>query len=350
MNWLQRITELVDRDGAAARIVIVEVTGPSPRSVGTAMLVTASHTEGKIGRGAIEREAVATARRLITGLGQAVSSPTWPRAVLEFPTGPVLGEPTGGVATLAIEAFGPAEIQALQHRSYLVHDTMLLARRLASGTSPEPIDAAAMGTGNWMPASARLLASPELPLVHAILPDGTSAIVERLSPANASFYVYGTGLVARALVRQLAGLPFDVTWVDSKPAHFPDGVPAGTRLVTHDDIGEVARQAAAGAFHAVMTASHDLDIAVCRAVIERAGFAYLGVIGSRVKRERLVDRLAREGVPGEALAQVFCPIGLPEIRSKQPAVIAVSVSAQALMVLQAGDRAGRRAVQTGKKR
>jgi xanthine dehydrogenase accessory factor len=63
------------------------------------------------------------------------------------------------------------------------------------------------------------------------------------------------------------------------------------------------------------------------------------VIGSRVKRERLLARLALEGMPAEQLAKVVCPIGLPEIRSKQPAVIAVSIAAQALIVLQA-DQAG----------
>jgi xanthine dehydrogenase accessory factor len=339
MNWLHRIAELAARDGAAARIVIVEVTGPTPRSVGAAMIVTALHAEGKIGRGAIEREAVAAARQLIAALGPAKDAPAWPRAVLEFSTGPVLGEPTGGVATLAIEAYGPAEIDALTRGMAQGHTEQLLARRLVSGTAPELMDAVGGGRAPWALASSRLLAAPKLQVVRAILADGTPAIVERLSQACAPFYVYGTGQLARALVRQLAELPFDITWVDSQPSNFPDAVPARARTVTHTDICEVARKAAAGAFHAVMTASHELDVAVSRAVVETGGFSYLGVIGSRVKRERLLARLVLEGVPAEQLAKIVCPIGLPDIQSKQPAVIAVSIAAQALIVLQA-DQAG----------
>lgn len=342
MNWLQRIAELTARDGAAARIVIVEVTGPTPRSVGSSMLVTPHHAEGRIGRGAIEREAVAAARTLIASLGPAKGTPAWSRALLKFSTGHVLGAPTGGVAMLAIEAFGPAEIAALTSRLGPGHGDPLLARRLTAGTAPELIDAATAGSSTWAPASTRLRAAPELQLVYAALADGTPAIVERLSEVGLPFFVYGTGLVARALVRQLAELPFDVTWVDGQPSHFPDAVPPGTRMITHSDISEVARQAPAGAFHAIMTASHDLDVAVSRAVLERGDFSYLGVIGSRMKRERLLARLKLEGVPAGLQARVNCPIGLSQIRSKQPEVIAVSIAAQALIQLQAG--------QTGTKR
>lgn len=338
MDWLQRIAGLVDREGAAARVVIVEATGPTPRAAGTGMLVTMTLAEGKIGRGSIEREAIAAARELIARLGSPDAAPRWPRAMLVNATGPVLGETSGGIARLAIEAYGPAEIAALSRLRRSDQADPILARRLETGSPPAFLSSAgarAQSDAGWAPALRRLAADPLLSLSLVTEPDGVPAIVERVSPHLPPFHVYGTGLVARALVRQLAGLPFDTAWIDAEPAHFPDAVPAGVRLITHADISEFARRSPAGAFHAVMTASHDLDLAVCLALLEADAFTYLGVIGSRLKHERLMARLADEGVPRDRLARLVCPIGLPDIRSKHPAVIAVSIAAQALIALQA---------------
>jgi xanthine dehydrogenase accessory factor len=160
-------------------------------------------------------------------------------------------------------------------------------------------------------------------------------LAERLSAPAVPFYVYGTGLLAQALVRALAGLPFDVVWIDQDPDRFPASPPAHVTLLASDRQPEIARSAPAGAFHAVMTVSHDLDFAIVRAALETGDFAYLGVIGSRMKRKRLHSRLAECGIPPDRLARLICPIGLPEISSKTPAVIAVSIAAQALQALQA---------------
>ncbi len=340
MDWLQRISESVARDGAAARVVIVEVSGPTPRAAGTDMLVSMSTAEGKIGRGAIEREAIASARVLISQVVAPGSNPSWPRAVLRFETGPVLGERTGGSVVLLVEAFGPGEIEALSRLRADKIGELLLARPFAAGLPPvlPSLEPSPHAEGfeistSWHEAVARFRNEPQLTIAQVGLPGDAPAVVERFAARRAPFYVYGTGLAARALVRLLAELPFDLTWVDLEPAHFPVGIPQGVRAIGCADPAEIARAAAAGGYHAVMTASHDLDLAICRALLETGGIAYLGVIGSRVKRERLLARLARDGVPGTRLEQVVCPIGLGEIKSKQPAVIAVSIAAQALIVL-----------------
>ena len=64
-------------------------------------------------------------------------------------------------------------------------------------------------------------------------------------------------------------------------------------------------------------------------------FAYLGLIGSTTKRTRFERRLRAEGITEGRLARLTCPIGLPGLRSKEPAVIAVSLAAQLIQVTQA---------------
>jgi xanthine dehydrogenase large subunit len=58
---------------------------------------------------------------------------------------------------------------------------------------------------------------------------------------------------------------------------------------------------------------------------------YLGVIGSRVKREVLRKELEAAGVPAAASTRLRCPIGLP-VGGNQPGEIAVSVAAEILQV------------------
>jgi xanthine dehydrogenase accessory factor len=59
----------------------------------------------------------------------------------------------------------------------------------------------------------------------------------------------------------------------------------------------------------------------------------VGLIGSRTKWGTFRHRLQARGFTEAELAHVTCPIGLPGITGKQPAVIAASVAAQLLLSL-----------------
>jgi len=86
----------------------------------------------------------------------------------------------------------------------------------------------------------------------------------------------------------------------------------------------------AGADLVVMTHSHSLDQEIIDAALKKGTHRFLGLIGSRTKRERILRRLAEQGRTQEQLERVTCPIGLPGIGGKEPSVIAVAVAAQLL--------------------
>lgn len=147
-------------------------------------------------------------------------------------------------------------------------------------------------------------------------------------------YLFGAGHVGKAVVRALAELPFAVAWVDSRADMFPADLPANvTRRLCHDPADEVAA-APADAFFLVMTHSHPLDLEICAAILRRGDSAWLGLIGSETKRARFAGRLRAIGHSAEAVARIACPIGVPGIRSKQPAAIAASVAAQLLILAE----------------
>lgn len=325
MTWVRNIIDTVEREGACARVVIVATEGPTPRAVGASMLIWMQGQSGKIGRGPIEVKASEHARTMLADFDQANSKkPAWPRSSLSLPTGNVLGESTGGRVHLLIELFGRAEAEALKQLA-AQSPHYLFSRPLVAGLAPNLIEQKPGGP-------THLGAGKLLSLQHAH--DGPF-LIERLAPLKPAFHVYGSGLVARALVKCLVDLPFDVRWLDRYPGHFPRDIPAGATHVVHDDLAAAAQCAPSQSLHAVMTADHDLDMAICKTLLEADDFQYLGVIGSPLKRERIDAKLLAAGISPQISARLSCPIGLSGIRSKDPAVIAVSIAAQALTALEA---------------
>ncbi len=341
MDWLHGIEEHVERVGAVARVVIISTDGPTPRATGTAMLVWRDGAAGRIGRGEAERCSIEIARDLIARLGEASAGrdATWLRTRARFSTGDVLGEASGGTIEVLIEAFGPAECAALAS-DRAGGGAGFVGRSLRSGDKAARLGSEAVELpAAWQKGIAQLASRPHARLAYFTAAGGDDIVIERLEPPRPPFYVYGTGLVARALVKLLAGLPFEVIWIDTAPARFPAEVPAVVGTLPSGDVVATARSARDGAFHAVMTADHDLDLAICREILRLDSFHYLGVIGSRLKRQRLVRRLEADGIDPVALERLSCPIGLVQIKSKQPSVIAVGIAAQALAALppEAGD-------------
>jgi xanthine dehydrogenase accessory factor len=65
-------------------------------------------------------------------------------------------------------------------------------------------------------------------------------------------------------------------------------------------------------------------------VARKLSLPFIGLIGSKTKWARFRHRLTEYGFDDQALGQVTCPIGLPDIAGKEPEVIAASVAAQLL--------------------
>lgn len=143
--------------------------------------------------------------------------------------------------------------------------------------------------------------------------------------------LYGAGHVGRAIVGILAGIHCRVQWIDERESEFPAEAPPPhiERLCVEPVEAEVP-SAPAGAHVLVLTHSHDLDLRITEAVLRRGDFRYLGLIGSKTKRARFEHRFAERGLDAGLVARLRCPIGLPGIEGKEPAVVAVAVVAELL--------------------
>ncbi len=156
-----------------------------------------------------------------------------------------------------------------------------------------------------------------------------------LRPARRALALFGGGHVGQAIVRALRDLPFALTWIDSRDEIFPPELQPGIQCEHSDPVHRAVDSLPADSLVLIMSFSHaeDLDIVACCLQRRRASqdLPFVGLIGSRTKWTVFRRRLRERGFSDAELDGITCPIGLPGIRGKEPAVIAASVAAQLLM-------------------
>ncbi|WP_216329043.1 xanthine dehydrogenase accessory protein XdhC [Deinococcus aestuarii] len=169
-------------------------------------------------------------------------------------------------------------------------------------------------------------------------------LLEPLATARPHLAVFGVGHVGLALAGILNTLPVHLHLIDSRTTQLTPGRLAGlaggaARLhVHHAPIPELAlAELPAGTHLLIMTHDHAEDAALCDAALRRPDLGFTGLIGSKVKWARFREQLRAVGHAEETLARITTPIGLPGIRGKSPAVIALSVAAQLQQVLEAAE-------------
>ncbi|MGB4060777.1 MAG: xanthine dehydrogenase accessory protein XdhC [Burkholderiaceae bacterium] len=172
--------------------------------------------------------------------------------------------------------------------------------------------------------------------LQAVTAADTPALVQALTALAQPLALFGGGHVGQALVQALAPLPFALTWVDSRDEIFPPHVPPTVVCEHSDPVQAAVRDLTPGSAVLIMSFSHAEDLDVLAECLLRqrrqADLRWIGLIGSQTKWASFRHRLAERGFAEAEWAQVACPIGLPGIAGKQPAVIAAAVAAQLLQV------------------
>jgi xanthine dehydrogenase accessory factor len=163
-----------------------------------------------------------------------------------------------------------------------------------------------------------------------------TALERRLARQLVPVALFGGGHVGRAIVQALAPLPFAIAWIDSRDEVFPPALPENVQAEHSDPVEAAVAGLAAGSRVLIMSFSHAEDLDIVAACLRRARAAgdlpYLGLIGSATKWATFRHRLEQRGFVEADFARVTCPIGLPGIAGKEPAVIAASVVAQLLQL------------------
>jgi xanthine dehydrogenase accessory factor len=332
-NWLASIEA---QKTPAVLVTVAVVEGSGPRETGAKMLVTSDTQFDTIGGGHLEMRACEIAREMLT----APASENFARLLERFALGPSLGQCCGGVVHLAFERIG-------EHTDG--HFTLLrdhLQRREDSWRLIPLDDAAPALVFNSI---GHCLGEPTLPLPLEFNVDrpchvmrdqaGRRWLIDPCRAYRPHLVLFGAGHVGAAIIRALADLPCHVTWVDEREEMFPTAVPANVQVEATDMPEYVADSAPAGSTFLVLTHNHALDQRLSEHILRRTSDDWFGLIGSRTKRMQFEHRLTERGISRKRLDAMVCPIGLPGITNKAPAVIAVSVVAQLLQVWESQAKA-----------
>ena len=287
-DWTRQARAALQQ-GPAALVTILATEGSAPRGPGTRMVVTDSGLAGTIGGGALEHQAAEQARAIL-------AHPPGSWRVQDYPLGPLLGQCCGGRVRLMVERV--AEVPEADGPC-LVRLNGSVSRSLFPGAGPGML--AARGP---RPAEG-------------------AEFVEPVEADSLHLYMFGAGHVGRAIASHAAGLPIHLAWFDARAA---EAETPGVMLANEDAMVACAADAPAGSAVAILTHDHALDYRLTAAALtSQAGF--VGLIGSQTKRARFLSRLEKDGVDA---ARLTCPIGIPGIPGKEPAVIAIATLAQLL--------------------
>ncbi|MDQ7830470.1 MAG: XdhC family protein [Desulfovibrionaceae bacterium] len=324
---------------SVVRAAIVAQEGSAPRGAGALMLVFADKTiAGTVGGGLVEAR-VMDAAAVVLAEGQA--------RVMDFNlTGEMAAGADmicGGRLRIFLERLDPDQAGLFS----TLRDSLETGERCLLAT---PLDAPADGGGKILLAGDDRAVSPD-----KTPPDDQAALRRAgenlLAPAcvvaggrryflepcqgRPRLFLMGAGHVSRATAA-IAGLAgFSVTVLDDRPQfasreRFPTAFEVAVadmedcfagRIITPRDLV------------VIVTRGHLHDATVLAQTLGTEA-RYVGMIGSRRKRDAIYDRLRTQGATDADLARVHCPVGLP-IGAETPEEIAVSIVAE-LIAVRAG--------------
>jgi xanthine dehydrogenase accessory factor len=310
--WL---TALLAQQAPAILVTVARAEGSVPREAGAKMLVSADGLFDTIGGGHLEFVATAVAHEMLAQPAHELSAQ---RRLQRLPLGPTLGQCCGGVAHLTFErvdAAGHAHFEAI--RDSLANNQSCLRRLPLDSAAPPSLASDAADTHLWQDAQ------------------GARWLADACRPPAARLYLFGAGHVGAAIVQAMSALPCQIVWSDERADMFPAALPPNVTVEVTDTPEALVATAPDHASYLVMTHSHALDQALAEAILRRDRVGWFGLIGSATKRVQFERRLQQRGIPAARLTDMICPIGIPGIAGKQPAVIAIAVAAQLLQVWQA---------------
>ncbi len=337
-NIAQAACELLEKRESFVLATIVSHSGSTPRTSGSKMIVTADGRGiGTIGGGLLEAGAMSRAVELIR-LGQSAIMPF----DLSHDIVDTMDMICGGRAEVLLDCVSPTEM----NRTVFARWQRMLDERkkgclLTSVIgSEDKVDtiahclAATAGAivGDFpLPAGERekvLALAAESSAVRTLAFDGAFVVIEPTQQGGTA-YLFGAGHVARSTAVIAAMVGFRVSVADDREEY--------ANRERFRDAAEIRVLGNFGnAFSGLPISSEDLVVILTRGhlhdktVLAQAlntDAGYIGMIGSRRKRDAIYAALLEEGFSQADIDRVHSPIGL-SIGAETPEEIAVSIVAE----------------------
>lgn len=320
-DWFEQLATAIKRDGTAVIVTVIAVGGSVPREVGATLVVAAGGSCGTIGGGNLEYTCIRDAREML--------SQNHPRVCKQVSLGPGLGQCCGGRVELLLERVSAETDWYLElSAAYQADKSRWLCR---SVKNTDTLVASADQLTNIFSSPRYEIEKMMYEAVSVVHDDNTRWFYQPLAIPKPAVMVYGAGHVGQAVISQLSLLDCQVTLLDHREEwlHLQPDIEI-TRVLT-DTPEDDAVNAPNDAVHIVMTHSHALDFEICHALLKKAQFGWLGLIGSDSKRQTFINRLKQRGLSQSVIDRLRCPIGNLQLESSQPALISLSLAAELVL-------------------
>ncbi|MCU0603016.1 MAG: XdhC family protein [Desulfobacterales bacterium] len=333
---------LLDDQHPFVLATIVNREGSAPRTAGTRMIVAADgRAVGTIGGGLLEARVVAAAGEVLTTRQPRIipfdMTPS-EQATMDMICGgrlEVLMEPIDPRSPAAVVLTAWREVQR-RPDPYLFLTVLRYADGNVAAVDHCLLKDATVVCGD-LPFGAATIEM--LVLNHSgstglrtVALGESLVLIDPVLPPETVF-LFGAGHVAQPTARLAAFAGFCVRVVDDRSdfanaERFPEA--QDVRVVADFDSASKGLAIDRGAFVVIVTRGHLHDKTVLMQAL-RTEAAYIGMIGSRRKRDHIFNALLKQGVTQAELQRVHSPIGI-DIGAETPEEIALSIVAELVQV------------------
>lgn len=175
---------------------------------------------------------------------------------------------------------------------------------------------------------------------HGYVCGGSMRVYLEPNQVESRLVVIGAGHVGTALTALARFVGFHVTVIDERKEYACPELLPEANVIINVPLAEVLDRIDIHAATAIVitTPSFEQDFNAVRSVLKTAA-GYIGLIGSKRKKEVLVETLVREGFSAADITRIIIPVGLA-ISAETPQEIAVSIIAQLIAMRNENEAQG----------
>jgi xanthine dehydrogenase accessory factor len=333
-KWVGAIHEILSRKQPLVMALILNKEGSTPRRVGTRMLISAGGAiAGTIGGGRIEAGVMETAREMLGKPGAVIRSFDLTSEIADAPD-----MICGGKLEILIDSIFPDEQNRLFFSSLLQmlnqrQKGLMVTELLESGSAVLQVrrsllhqDGRITGDSDIKTQIDSISGKMSAPLL--IRSGDRRFFIEPVLEAG-TLYLFGAGHVSLQTAILAKRVGFEIVVLDDRMefanrSRFSEA--DEVRVLTSYEQAFEGLEINADSYIVILTHGHTHDKTVLKPALKKPA-GYIGMIGSRKKRDAIYRALENEGFSAGDFEKVHCPIGL-SIGAQTPEEIAVSIVAE----------------------